>query len=72
MVRKNHIVKINLPGGIIPSGAMYTIMCAAELARIEDVQFGARQHMLCKVNEKYMDDFLASLQTAGIVYDLRA
>jgi len=71
MIRKNHIVKINLPGGIMASGAMYTIMCAAELARIEHVQFGARQHMLCKVNEKYLDEFLASLQTAEIVYDLR-
>ena len=35
MVRKNHIVKINIPGGIIPAGDMYTIMCAAEIARVE-------------------------------------
>jgi rubredoxin len=72
MVRKNYIIKINLLGGIISSGSMYTIMCAAEEARIEDVRFGARQQMLCIVNEKYLDPFLEALKKGGITYDLRA
>ncbi len=69
MIRKNHVVKINLPGGIVAAGNLYTIMCAAENAQIKEVQFGNRQQLYCKVADKFAATFLQSLNDGGIVFE---
>ena len=58
MFKKNYIVKINLPGGIVAAGDLYAIAEAAGRARVEDMQFGARQQLFCKVADRYGETFL--------------
>lgn len=69
MFRKNYIVKINLPGGIVAAGDLYAIVEAAGRARVEDMQFGGRQQLFCKVADRYGEAFLRELDTAGIFYE---
>ncbi|MEO7311958.1 MAG: rubredoxin [Chitinophagaceae bacterium] len=69
MIRKNHIVKINLHGGIVAAGNLYAIMCAAENAQVKEVQFGTRQQLYFKVADKFVEDFLIALGEAGIGYE---
>ncbi|HEV2479958.1 MAG TPA: rubredoxin, partial [Puia sp.] len=69
MFKKNYIVKINLPGGIVAAGDLYAIADAATRARVQDMQFGARQQLFCKVADRYGEIFLRELDTAGIFYE---
>jgi rubredoxin len=66
MFRKNYLVKINLPGGIVPAGDLYAIVQAAEKARVENVQFGTRQELFFSVADRYGAGFLQELEQAGI------
>ncbi|UEG50104.1 rubredoxin [Ferruginibacter lapsinanis] len=70
LVKKSNIVKINLTGGIVSSGDMYAIMCAAESAQIKNVQFGVRQQLYCKVAEKFLYDFVETLQNIGMSFEV--
>jgi rubredoxin len=69
MFRKNYIVKINLPGGIVATGELYAIVEAAEKARVEDMQFGVRQQLFCKIKDRYGEEFLRALEAGGIFYE---
>jgi rubredoxin len=69
MFRKNYLVKINLPGGIIAAGDLYTIVEAAERAKVPDMQFGARQQLYCKVADQYGPPFFRELEQAGIFFE---
>jgi rubredoxin len=69
MFRKNYIVKINLPGGIVAAGDLYAIVGAAGRARVEDMQFGGRQQLYCRVADRYGEEFLRELDLAGIFYE---
>ncbi len=69
MFRKNYIVKINLPGGIVATGDLYAIVEAAERARLKDMQFGVRQQLFCKVPDRYGEEFLRALEAAGIFFE---
>jgi rubredoxin len=69
MFRKNYIVKINLPGGIVGAGDLYAIVEAAERARVGEMQLGTRQQLFCKVADKYGPEFLSQLDQAGIFYE---
>jgi rubredoxin len=69
MFRKNYIVKINLPGGIVAAGDLYAIVEAAGKARAADMQLGGRQQLFCKVADRYGETFLRELDAAGIFYE---
>ena len=69
MFRKNYIVKINLPGGIVAAGDLYAIVEAAEKAKVGEVQFGTRQQLFCKVADKYGEAFLQELEQKGISFE---
>jgi rubredoxin len=69
MFRKNYIVKINLPGGIVATGDLYAIVEAAERAKVTEMQFGARQQLFCKVADRYGADFLQELEAAGVFFE---
>jgi rubredoxin len=69
MFKKNYIVKINLPGGIVAAGDLYAIADAAGRARVRDMQFGSRQQLYCKVADRYGAAFLGELDSAGIFYE---
>jgi rubredoxin len=70
MIRKNHTVKINLSGGIVAAGDLHTIMCAAENARVENIQLGVRQQLYCIVADKFAEQFLSVLKSANIIYEV--
>lgn len=69
MFRKNHLVKINLPGGIIAAGDLYTIVEAAGRGKITDLLFGTRQQLYCKVADQYGETFFRELEQAGIFFE---
>jgi len=69
MFKKNYIIKINLPGGIVAAGDLHAIADAATRARVEDMQFGARQQLFCKVADRFGEAFLRELDNAGIFYE---
>ena len=69
MFRKNYIVKLNLPGGIVAAGDLYAIVEAAARAKVEDMQFGGRQQLFCKVADRYGEAFLRELDAAGIFWE---
>lgn len=68
MVKKS-IIKINLPGGIASAGDLLTILEAAEKAKLKEVQFGIRQQLYIRPNEKCLAEFKSSLDEAGIFYE---
>ena len=70
MIRKNHLVKINLAGGIISAGELASIIAAAENAHVSEVHFGTRQQMFLKVTEQYIGQFQASLQKAEVPFEV--
>lgn len=69
MFRKNYIVKINLPGGIVAAGDLYTIVEAAQRAGVTEMQFGTRQQLFCKVADRYGEDFIGELHRAGLFFE---
>ncbi|HVS96089.1 MAG TPA: hypothetical protein VHE54_06370, partial [Puia sp.] len=72
MFRKNYTVKMNLTGGIVGAGDLYAIVEAATRAKVEDMQFGGRQQLFCKVADQYGEAFLRRLDEAGIFYETEA
>jgi len=69
MFLKNHIIRINLPGGIVASGDLYAVVEAAEKAGVRDMQFGTRQQLLCKVPGTSLAQFTGELERKGIAYE---
>ena len=69
MLKRNPVIKINLPGGIVSAGDLYTIITAAEAAKVEEVQFGTRQQLFLKPAEKYVDELKGNLENAGILFE---
>jgi rubredoxin len=72
MIRKNHTVKINLPGGIVAAGDMFAIVTAAENARVSDIQFGTRQQIIFKVGDQYIQEIKSTLEQCGIQFEINS
>ena len=70
MIRKNHTIKINLAGGIVSAGDLYTIVTAADNARVSDIQFGIRQQMIFKVSDQHIKQFNQELEQSGISFEV--
>lgn len=68
--RKNHIVRINLPGGIVSAGDLYAIAEATEKAKVTHIQFGTRQQLFCKVADRYSAELFHDLNAAGIFHEV--
>jgi len=69
MFRKNYTVKIHLPGGIVAAGDLYALAEAAEKAKVDELRFGTRQQLFCKVADKYGPAFLLDLERAGLSFE---
>jgi len=67
-----HLIKINLPGGIVSAGDLLTILEAAERARVEQVQFGNRQQLFFTVEAAQRRALLHTLGQAGITAEVDA
>jgi rubredoxin len=68
MTRKQTI-KINLPGGIVPSGDLHTWMEAAEQCGIKHVQPGNRQQLYCPGENAAINKFKEALDRLGVSYE---
>ncbi|OUJ71100.1 rubredoxin domain-containing protein [Hymenobacter crusticola] len=72
MPPKTHIIKINLPGGIVSAGDLLAILDAAESADVEHLQFGNRQQILFTVADEKKRGLQQQLASADIIYELSA
>src|SRR5688572_29629749 len=70
MFKRNHIVKINLPGGIVSAGDLMNIVDAAESSRVQDLQFGNRQQLYLKVTDAYLPELTKALESSGIFFEV--
>lgn len=69
-MRKYHHIKINLPGGIVAAGDLYTWMEAASRHGIDQVQFGNRQQLYCRTENHNLKTFTAELDQLGVFYEV--
>lgn len=69
MAKQKHIVKINLPGGIISSGDLRTIIKACEAAQVKEIQMSKRQQMYLPVAGARLNDLTLLLEEGNIFYE---
>lgn len=69
MAKQNHIVKINLPGGIISSGDLRTIIKACEAAGVKEIQMSKRQQMYLPVGSARLNDLTVLLEEGNLFYE---
>jgi len=67
-----HLVKINLPGGLVSAGDLLTILEAAERAEVEHLQIGNRQQLLFTVGAGQRRGLLHTLTQAGLPCEIDA
>jgi rubredoxin len=65
-----HIIKVNLPGGIVAAGDLLDILNAAEKAGIENVSLGNRQQLFLTVASEQMEDLEHEFSIADIDYEI--
>jgi rubredoxin len=69
MLKKYTTIKINLPGGIVSAGDLYSIVTAAEAAKVDDVQFGIRQQLFLSTLDTNAPELKHGLENAGILFE---
>lgn len=69
MIRKQHIVKVNAPGGVLPAGVLLAI---AEAAGPGDLRFGSRQQVYLDVRHEQLEEVAAALTAAGVFFEVDA
>ena len=67
-----HIVKINLPGGLISAGDLYEILLIAKNSRAKQIRFGNRQQLYFNIDETALEDLELDMLRAEIPYELDA
>ena len=65
-----HMIKINLPGGIVPAGELLDILNVAKTAGVNHVRFGNRQQLLFEVEEAELTDLKNDLIVNDIEYEV--
>lgn len=61
-----YVIKINLPGGIVPAGELLDILTIAKAAGVENVRFGNRQQLFLEIDATELND----LENHLTMYDL--
>ncbi len=67
---QEHIIKINLPGGIVSTGDLQEILSIAEQCEVENMRFGNRQQILFKVTANVLDDLKDRFLVHDILYEI--
>jgi rubredoxin len=70
MENQQHIIKINLPGGIVSPGDLYEILTIAEKHNVNSVRFGNRQQLLFTIDESALEDLKDGFLVADVDYEL--
>jgi len=66
---KNHLIKINLPGGFASAGDLYEILLIAENAGASQIRFGNRQQLYFTINNDSLEDLETEMLRAEINYE---
>ncbi|HTJ13800.1 MAG TPA: hypothetical protein VL547_17310 [Dinghuibacter sp.] len=69
MIRKQHIVKVNAPGGVLPAGVLLAI---AEAAGAGSLSVGSRQQVYLDVRHDKLEEVSAGLAAAGVFFEVDA
>lgn len=64
------MIKINLPGGIVPAGELLDILVKAQSAGVTNVRFGNRQQLLFEVDASELEDMKNDLLISDINYEI--
>ena len=67
-----HLIKINLPGGIVSAGDLYEILLIAENAGARHIRFGNRQQLYFTIEAGYLEDLEAEMLRTEIHYETDA
>lgn len=70
MAKQKHVVKINLPGGIISSGDLRHIIKACEAAQVKEIQTGKRQQIYLPVAGTWLKNLTNLLKEGNIFYEI--
>ena len=65
-----HLIKVNLPGGIVAAGDLLDILNAAEKAGIVNVSLGNRQQLFLSVAPEQLEDLEHEFAIADINYEI--
>ena len=65
-----HLIKVNLPGGIVAAGDLLDILNAAEKAGILNVSLGNRQQLFLAVAPQQLEDLEHEFAIADIDYEI--
>ncbi|MES2276491.1 MAG: rubredoxin [Bacteroidota bacterium] len=67
-----HLIKINLPGGVVSAGDLYEILVIAGDAGARHIRFGNRQQLFFTVAGNELEDMEMEMLRAGIAYEIDA
>lgn len=67
-----HLIKINLPGGIVYPGDLLEILAIAKENGVKSIRFGNRQQLIFWVDSPMLEDLEHSFFTADIAYEVDA
>jgi len=67
-----HLIKINLPGGIVYPGDLLEILAIAKASGVRSIRFGNRQQLIFLVNQTMLGDLAHAFFSADIVYEIDA
>src|SRR3954466_13972556 len=67
-----HLIKINLPGGVISAGDLYEILIIAEKAEAKHIRLGNRQQLYFTIAAEYLEDLENDMLSAEIGFELEA
>src|SRR6187402_1377578 len=70
--KSQHLIKINLPGGVISAGDLYEILIIAEKAEAKHIRLGNRQQMYFTIGAEFLEDLENDMLSAEIAYELDA
>lgn len=70
MENQQHIIKINLPGGIVSPGDLFEIITIAQKHNVSSVRFGNRQQLLFTVARTDLENLQDSFLVADVDYEL--
>ncbi|MBC7915310.1 MAG: rubredoxin [Pyrinomonadaceae bacterium] len=70
LTENKHLIKVNLPGGIVAAGDLLDILKAAETAGIENVSLGNRQQLFLSVAAERLEDLEHEFSIADIDYEI--
>lgn len=65
-----HIIKINLTGGIVSAGDLYEILLIAETAGAKYIRFGNRQQLYFSADDEAMEHLEMDMLRAGTGYEV--